>query len=231
MVSRFAGANCSANAAGNALLHLPARVGTVGSGYYIEIMIDHFSAFFLHGGVRALPVQLTSFSGEQVQQAIRLDWTTGSESANKGFAIERSVDGRSFDQIAWKNGQGTTAEQVEYTYLDADVPSHKRTYFYRLRQEDYNGDFTHSPIISVDFQIATKEWQVYPNPVSDQLNIQLPKSVYGGFILYNQLGQEVGRWTINGEPTLHISVKHLPAGGYWARCAGEDLPVLQLQIK
>ena len=227
VVSRFAGANCSASVSGSGVLHLPSRIGTVGSGYYLEILIDHFSAFFLHGGSFALPVALSAFTGQQENQAIRLNWTTISESNNAGFAIERSLDGEDFKLLAWQNGQGAAAEAIDYTYLDRSV-SAAGIYYYRLRQEDVSGAFAYSPIISVNYQSQKAEWKLYPNPTTDQVQLETPTGVVGGFVLYNQLGQAVGRWPLGN----NISVKHLPTGLYWARIenSNADLPVLQLQI-
>ncbi|MEL6656893.1 MAG: hypothetical protein AAFP77_17695 [Bacteroidota bacterium] len=233
VVSRFAGAACSESTAGNGELHFPERIGTLGSGYYIEILIDHFSGFFLHGGSRALPVQLIGFAGQQEQQAIRLHWTTESESANKGFAIERSTDGRAFSEIGWRNGQGTTTAPVDYTYLDQEVSPIIGQYYYRLRQDDYNGEFSYSSVISINYEWEVAKWSLYPNPAHEQLNLQFPRPVHGDVVLYNQLGQEVGHWELRGESALIINVQHLIAGGYWARVVDSerDLPVLQVQIR
>lgn len=233
VVSRFAGANCSDEATGNAVLHFPTNVGFVGSGFYVEILIDHFSAFFLHGGSFALPIELTSFTGQQDLQAVRLNWITEEEHQNKGFGLERSTDGRVFEEIGWIAGQGTTSQRMYYEFYDRELPSEQATYYYRLRQEDNDGSISYSLIIDVPFQGKDTDWFVYPNPTREQLKLSIPSQIEGDFLLYNQLGQMVGRWHLSDIENKTITVDHLPAGMYWARLeSGQiDLSVLQIQIQ
>ncbi len=95
-----------------------------------------------------LPVALLDFTAEPVEnQFIRLSWTTTIEINNDHFVIERSMDGVSFTEIGEQSGHGTTTETRSYDFNDYNVtPS--ISYYYRLRQIDYDGHSELSPVVS-----------------------------------------------------------------------------------
>ncbi|MDC3352131.1 hypothetical protein OAV92_02680 [Crocinitomicaceae bacterium] len=68
-----------------------------------------------------------------------LTWETISENDNDYFAIERSYDGKSFEEIASISGAGTSAEHLYYRYTDP-TPHNKEWVYYRIRQVDFNGE-------------------------------------------------------------------------------------------
>lgn len=93
-----------------------------------------------------LPVELGSFKSVCTDPSVTLTWATASEQNNDYFAIERSYDGISFRSIGTVQGAGNASQNLSYTFVDAE-PTTSTTY-YRLRQTDYNGQFTTtSPIV------------------------------------------------------------------------------------
>lgn len=65
-----------------------------------------------------LPVELTGFSARPRNQFAELEWQTASELNNMGFHIERSTDGRTWTEIGFVSGNGTTSEKHDYTFFD-----------------------------------------------------------------------------------------------------------------
>ncbi|MGB0864738.1 MAG: WD40/YVTN/BNR-like repeat-containing protein, partial [Saprospiraceae bacterium] len=65
-----------------------------------------------------LPVELTYFKGENVNQANHLSWQTASEQNNEGFEIERSTNGTDWETIGFVQGNGTTLEVSDYEFID-----------------------------------------------------------------------------------------------------------------
>lgn len=95
-----------------------------------------------------LPVTLTSFTAIPYTRAsILLKWTTASEIDNARFIITRSTDGYSFIPIGEVAGNGTSYQIQSYEYEDIGRTPHQ-TYYYRLIQEDYDGSFQKSTIVS-----------------------------------------------------------------------------------
>ncbi len=84
-----------------------------------------------------LPIELSSFDGQSVDQGIEIEWETRSEIDNDFFVLERSIDGSSFEEIVHIQGAGESYDMQAYQYLDAD-PYHGKNY-YRLKQVDVDG--------------------------------------------------------------------------------------------
>ncbi|HEY4652840.1 MAG TPA: T9SS type A sorting domain-containing protein [Pontibacter sp.] len=116
--------------------------------------------------VTPLPVELLSFKGKATQSGIQLDWETASESNNDRFEVQRSTDGRTFDQIATIAGAGNSS--IKQRYSHTDPVSRTGMYYYRLRQVDYDGTATFSKTISVQLKALPGGGQmaVFPNPAA-----------------------------------------------------------------
>lgn len=144
----------------------------------------------------ALPIELIAFSASVLQNEVYLNWTTASEDNNSYFSIERSENGESFNTIAEIDGAGNSNSIRRYRYVDR-YPVEGRSY-YRLKQVDFNGDFSYSSVESVII-VARNEYSlvVAPNPVSKnetlRIEYQLPKNInYGNsstISIYDLRGQ------------------------------------------
>jgi hypothetical protein len=93
----------------------------------------------------ALPVTLSSFMVNTVNQKNRIAWTTTSESSNHYFEVQRSSDAISFTAIGSVQGSGDSQKQETYQFTD-EVPKAGVNY-YRLKQVDFDGQFELSRII------------------------------------------------------------------------------------
>jgi hypothetical protein len=188
--------------------------------------IDRFSDFYLHGNGglysnNPLPVTLLYLTATGVNNNyIQLDWATATEINNKGFEVERSIDGENFTKIGWVEGNGTTTQKMKYSYDDKDaIPN--RIYYYRLKQIDNDGQFEYTYIVSAiireerGFEIS----ELVPNPAQNKVNIyvstQTEQTVK--LKLTDLLGQEVmsREWLIrNGTNSLDIDLTEIPSGTY-----------------
>jgi hypothetical protein len=93
------------------------------------------------------PIDLLSFTAENADNAVIINWATASEFDNDLFEIERSTDAENFEVIASVPGAGYSNELINYSIKDADLL--EGTVYYRLKQTDYNGAFTYSYILPV----------------------------------------------------------------------------------
>jgi hypothetical protein len=157
----------------------------------------------------SLPVELTYFRGQSLSETIALNWQTATEENNEGFEIQRSKDGRNWENIGFIAGNGTTFEIQNYEFID-DAPMTSVNY-YRLKQMDYDGGFEFSKIVT----IAMEQWKneamkIFPNPVQNELNVV---NGQGQAIIYNMLGQPVREFVINNEQST-INISDLPNGQY-----------------
>lgn len=134
-----------------------------------------FSPAINVSGNTALPVTWRYFSG-QVNMANRalLKWGTTTETNASHFEIERSYDALSFERKATVLASNHAGSLQEYSFLDEAVPG--GTYYYRLKQVDFDGLFGYSKIISIKTERANLV-KVYPNPVADKLTIESEASI------------------------------------------------------
>lgn len=158
-----------------------------------------------------LPVELVMFKASPLRDAIKLNWTTASELNNDYFNIERSSDAEQWVSIATIAGVGTTNETN--TYETMDYQPIEGVSYYRLKQTDFDGKISFSPIERVDF-VGQNSIQVFPNPSdaifhlanSAQLDIESIK-------VLNNLGQIVFP-VIRKDENIMIDLSHLSSGIY-----------------
>ena len=93
-----------------------------------------------------LPIELTSFTVSATEYGYTFNWVTASEVENDYFTLEFSENGEEFIAIDYVSGAGTTSETTEYEYVWDAKPTAEILYF-RLKQTDYNGEFTYSDIL------------------------------------------------------------------------------------
>lgn len=132
-----------------------------------------------------LPIELLYFKATFQDRDVLLKWATATEINNDFFSIERSSDGRMFNEFARINGTGYSSTTNEYSFLDSNPLSGLS--YYRLKQTDYDGIFTYSQIIAVENIYNNFDFEIFPNPVEDELNIQWQGELIGNasFKLYD----------------------------------------------
>lgn len=157
-----------------------------------------------------IPVELTSFTSSISGNDVLLNWTTATETNNSGFTVERSQTESAWQEIGFVPGFGTTTEPRSYSFTDAGLSA--GTYFYRIKQIDYNGTYTYyelgsSAEISVPnvFDLA----QNYPNPFNPatKIDYSIAQTTNVQLVIFNSIGEEVavivnemqqpGRYTVN----------------------------------
>lgn len=141
----------------------------------VTFFTPSFSYFYVHANNASntpLPVTFSSFTANKQQQTAVLSWTTVSERNNSGFNIERSLDGKEFKAIGrmeTKAEGGYSDVPLSYSYTDKNPVSGIN--YYRLVQEDRDGNNTFSTIRSLDFSNKSS-FNCYPNPTEGQLTIE-----------------------------------------------------------
>lgn len=173
-----------------------------------------------------VPVELTSFTANANSGYVHLNWTTATETNNHMFEIQRQAADGEFFSVGFVNGQGTTTEPQEYSYIDRTVTT--GTYSYRLKQIDYDGRFSYSPTVEVDVlptQFVLE--QNYPNPFNPTTNIKfgVPESGFVKLVVYNIVGEEVAV-LVNGNIEAGVyditfDARNLPSGAYFYKLQSE----------
>lgn len=168
-----------------------------------------------------LPVELTSFSAAGTKDGVQLKWATATETNNRGFEVQRSNNGKGFNTIGFVNGNGTTSQKMNYTFVDRNAQSGKQ--IYRLKQMDFSGAFEYSKTVEVDLS-APKEYSLlknYPNPFNPTttLSFALPVESEVTLSVYNSVGQLIkilaqGKYSA-GTQNVVFDATELPSGTYF----------------
>jgi hypothetical protein len=153
-----------------------------------------------------VPVELISFTAEAKRTEVELNWTTATETNNKGFEIERASSSATPVQEDWESitfveGRGTTTEKTEYNYRDEIT--NPGTYVYRLKQLDFDGTYTYSAEVSVEVGLPHVYLleQNYPNPFNPVTTIKYSLANDGivKLAVFNLLGEEVAALVNTGQ--------------------------------
>lgn len=170
-----------------------------------------------------VPVELTSFTASANGTNVSLNWTTITETNNRGFEVQRKTSEGEFVAIGFVNGRGTTTEIQNYSFTDSNLPRGK--YSYRLKQIDFDGSFEFSKEVEV-LIITPKEFsleQNFPNPFnpSTQITFNLKTDADVSLRIFNLLGQEIatlvnGRLSA-GTQQVEFKADNLSSGVYFYR--------------
>ena len=140
---------------------------------------------------------------------IILNWSVTTQINNNKYIIEHSKDGKDFSPIGEIAGDGTNNAELYYTYTHK-TPSIGVNY-YRIKQIDYDGQYSYSNIASVEYEGDYSEIAIYPNPATDEVKIYTPNNTK--LTITDIYGRTVKTLSIiEGENSLDI--KELPSGFY-----------------
>jgi photosystem II stability/assembly factor-like uncharacterized protein len=140
-----------------------------------------------------LPVELQSFTAAVNNGNVILEWTTATETNNKGFEVERNTNESQYQEIAFITGHGTTTQLQKYSYTDNNVEN--GNYTYRLKQVNFDGTFKYSKEVEVNVKVPLQFalGQNYPNPFNPttQISYTIAKDGFVNLTVFNTLGQQV----------------------------------------
>jgi hypothetical protein len=119
-----------------------------------------------------LPVHFSSFNANRQSSTVAITWTTALEQNNKGFYIQKNVNGE-WKNIAFVFSQangGNSSSALTYEYKDANTESGISQY--RIQQVDIDGNVKYTDIRAVRGEGQASKLIVYPNPsVNGNLNV------------------------------------------------------------
>ncbi|MDD3559547.1 MAG: T9SS type A sorting domain-containing protein, partial [Melioribacteraceae bacterium] len=166
-----------------------------------------------------LPVELTSFTANIVENQVSLRWETASEINNKGFDLFRNDE-----LVTFIPGFGTTTETKRYMFDDENLQNGE--YLYKLVQLDYDGTRNEVASVEVEVDYVPKEYllsQNYPNPFNPSTTIEfgLPKASNVEIVIYNLTGEKV-KEVVNdnlreGMYKINVDLSNYPSGLYLYR--------------
>ncbi len=172
-----------------------------------------------------LPVKLNDdFQGRQIDNTIKLTWSTSMEENFAEFVVEHSTDGVAFTSIGSIKGQGKNLYDITSGYAFSDNHPFLGRNYYRLKAVDIDNTFEYSKKIKVEVT-GEKSFSVFPNPsnggeVFFESNFHPSES--DRLIVTDQLGVLVANVPATGSRASLAFNHQLKAGVYFVRYVGAD---------
>jgi hypothetical protein len=189
--------------------------------------------------ISLLPLNLLSFTASLKTDKVDLKWITTNEVSVSYIVLEKSTDGKNFNDIATILPNNNGAEKNYYQYSDNINTKVEGIYFYRLRTVNNNGSASLSEVKSIRISNAptteTLSIVTYPNPVVNEVNITIPTSWQNKKIVYSIYsvnGALVKQITVsNSNKTFTQQIANLPVGIYVVSVQNEGNVLTQRIVK
>ena len=123
-----------------------------------------------------MPVEWVEFSGKHngKNHTNELYWVTAAEINNDHFEVMRSIDGKNFEVIGTVKAAGNSHQMSYYNMVDNQLIDGEFTYYYQLRQIDFDGSSSLSDVITIRLdQQINRNVEMYPNPANELVNIRI----------------------------------------------------------
>jgi hypothetical protein len=137
---------------------------------------------------------------------------------NDYFTIERSRDGKNFQEAGIVDGAGNSSAPIDYRFTDLyPLPGIS---YYRLKQTDFNGAFSYSKIVKVNIiKSAENTFSVYPNPAHINFTAQFSSEeiLNAQVSIYDMSGKKILSQNFiasEGTNSQNIDIAKIDAGIY-----------------
>lgn len=147
------------------------------------IYLDNFTVT----NTGSLPVLLLNFNAELEKDNVYLSWTTASEIGNEYFTIERQ-ESTEWVEVGKIIGAGYSNDVLTYNFIDEHIT--EGIYYYRLKQTDFDGQYTYSDIVLINYK-PEYEFSVFPNPSMGIISLTMPADMDVTIKIINKIGQTV----------------------------------------
>lgn len=161
-----------------------------------------------------LPVSFKSFTASRSNQTVFLKWETASEQNNRGFYVQRNVNGEWKDvAFVFSSAEAGNSDQVlSYAYNDPN--NYQAISYYRLLQVDLNGKGKYSETRAVKGTEQSGKLMLFPNPgTNGKINLMFNEEMSSKDVLvYDANGRVVKSY--RNVVSNSIMIQQLPAGVY-----------------
>lgn len=179
--------------------------------------IADFSRWTL-SAIGALPVTGLTLTAHRTGSQVLLNWKTVQEISCKGFYAERRKDNESsFTSIVFvptRAPGGNSGTPLAYETTDQNNFPGKT--YYRLRQEDLNGQVSYSTVCMVNGDdgkmVSLSAW---PSPNTGSFQVRVDNGAQDEIQIWNAAGQLLERVPISGGQVYSFS--HFAQGVYFVR--------------
>lgn len=215
--------------AGTPLATLAVPVVLTPGMYYLRVQHDAVTKsswtdpYELQTTFTTFPVEWLSFSGEEKDGHILLTWSTARESDNLGYEVEVNT-GNAFEPIGFVAGSGTSGSIQQYRYEWPQASP--GTYLFRLKQIDYNGQFSYSSQVEVT---VTNRPEVGINLQENGLELTVGTEQTLTWQVMDAMGRVIASQSreLLSTGTHHFPIGQLASGQYIVNVRGTDFQMVK----
>ncbi len=166
----------------------------------------------------ALPVNWVDVNVKNIDKGHKITWTVEQEINLDFYQVERRFGDSKFVPISsGKVEAHNVKERSIYSVVDGDV-SLRGTYFYRVKQVDFDGKVNYSRIVSLKAE-GDGTLRVLPNPSTGLIKVTMDNSQESdvNFVVRDELGKIVYTEKMlldQGQNEINLDLSNLAAGTY-----------------
>jgi hypothetical protein len=181
-------------------------------------------AAYLTIGINSVvtPIELKEFELHPIDDKVEIKWVTATELNNDYFNIERSSNGTDWSSLVKIDGAGSSNQELTYHFTD--IMPFQRASYYRLKQTDFDGQYSYSAVRYVTFDMIKDEISIFPNPVSlnEELIIKSNNEPIVQVRIFHATGRLVdARYQIDGRIT-RVDVEGMSSGIHLVEVESEN---------
>ncbi|MCI4668963.1 MAG: S8 family serine peptidase [Bacteroidia bacterium] len=176
----------------------------------------------------SLPVEWLYVDGKQRANNIEITWGTATEVNNDKFVVEKK-SGDLFVPLAQVKGAGNTTQVQNYSFVDRDPKPGSQVY--RIKQVDFDGRFSHSPLVEVLF--SDENYFNVDNYLSSsearlKVNLFNLKNQVAELNLLDLQGRELANWVlkpVSEDQPFELEIPSVSAGVYILQMRQQGFPI------
>lgn len=176
------------------------------------------SLFQVDVNCRLLPVTWGSFTAQQQNKQVLLQWSTVQEQNSRDFTIQHSTDGSNWRTLTTIQAAGNSNDNRYYSYIHQNPETGSN--YYRIIQQDIDGRTSNSEVRKVVTDKTAQPFSVAGNPVTNG-QIQVLINETGGLpvSLYSTDGKLLWKATLPYGYS-YTDVSRYPKGIYLLQAKG-----------
>jgi len=180
------------------------------------------NAGFVYG---VLSISWNDISVSSSDDQHKISWNVNGDQNISHFELERSIGGiNDFEMVGKVSPQESFIASNAYSHIDNDV-SELNTYYYRVKQVDVDGSFSHSKIVSInvdELSLNNSDLSVtlFPMPATTHINVEIDSAVKNNEVqaaIYSISGQLVLSKTysdLDDGNIINIDISNLETNTY-----------------
>lgn len=191
--------------------------------------------FLFSGSVNAISKEISSpsiiakfvfYCARIDKNELVLNWKINPEYSEKGFEIQKSQDGKLFQEIGYVKGNEVSKMQTDYSFVDKDLPPF-HTIYYRIKLLDNDTIVNYSRVIAISGQ-ELGVLTVFPNSGDGVFSLLVEKEKSFEVKIIDMKGYEIPISTENKSGEVTVYPKNLlPAGFYQLKLIDDEGIMLQ----